>query len=99
MKHLFLTALTASVLLLCSCAREFIPYEVLQVAKHDKIYTAHTLWYTDPMNMTSENVQVGSIIPFGTEVRITKMNEDEVCFEAEGKKFRIEIADNKLENV
>lgn len=99
MKHLLLSLFAASVCLLCSCAREYIPYEVLQVSKYDKLYTASTLWYTDPMEMTSENIQQGSILPFGTEVLITKMTEDEVCFEAEGRQFRIEIADKNLESV
>ena len=92
MKHLLLSLCTVSVLLLCSCAREYIPYEVLQVSKFDKLYTSYTLWYVDPMEMTNENVQQGSIIPFGTEARITFMNENKVCFEAQGKKFQINIS-------
>lgn len=99
MKHLLLSLCTVSVLLLCSCAREYIPYEVLQVSKYDKLYTSYTLWYVDPMEMTNENVQQGSIIPFGTEARITFMNENKVCFEAQGKKFQINIADKSLETV
>lgn len=99
MKHLFLAALSASALLLCSCTREYLPYEVLQVAKFDKVYTAYTLWYTDPMNMTNENVQTGSILPFGTEVIITYMDEEKVCFEADGKKFQIRIEDKSLETI
>ena len=97
MKHLFLAVLTVSVLFLCSCTREFLPYEVLQVSKYDKVYTAYTLWYTDPMNMSSLNIQQGNIIPFGTEVRITRMDEESICFEAQGKKFRIHLDDKEME--
>ena len=99
MKHVFLTAMTLSVLLLCSCAREFIPYEVLQVPKYKSIYTSYTLWYSDPAEMTSENIQVGEIIPFGTEVVITKMNEKKVCFNAMGKSFCIELVDKNMETI
>ena len=99
MKHLSLAAFTASVLLLCSCAREYIPYEVLQVSKYDKVYTAYNLWYTNPLEMTSENIQQGKLIPFGTEVVLTHMDEDKVCFEANGEKFQINIDDKNLENV
>ena len=99
MKHLVLSLCTVSVLLLCSCAREYIPYEVLQVSKFDKVYTAYTLWYTDPMTMTNENIQQGSIIPFGTEVRITYMDDNRICFEAAGKNFQISIAEKSLENI
>lgn len=99
MKHFFLSLCSLSALLLCSCAREYIPYEVLQVSKYDKLYTVYTLWYVDPMEMTNENIQQGSIIPFGTEARVTFMNENKVCFEADGKKFQINITDNSLETV
>lgn len=97
MKHLFLSLMSLSALLLCSCAKEYIPYEVLQVPKYKSIYTAYTLWYTDPLKMTSENIQTGEIIPFGTEAVITKMTDQEICFNAMGKEFRIELIDRNME--
>lgn len=99
MKHLFLPLFTAAIFLLCSCASEYIPYEILQTSKYEKVYTAYTLWYTDPADMTSENIQQGKILPFGTEVRITKVNENGVWFDAAGKKFQILIADKNMENI
>ncbi|MBQ9771723.1 MAG: hypothetical protein IJW23_07855 [Lentisphaeria bacterium] len=99
MKHLFLTLFAISSLLLCSCVREYIPHEVLQVSKFAKLYTAYNLWYTNPMEMTSENVQQGTIIPFGTEVVLTHMDENKICFEIDGKKFQIHMADKNLETV
>ena len=99
MKHLILSLFTLATMFLCSCVREYIPYEVLQVSKFDKVRTAYNLWYTDPMEMTSENIQQGELIPFGTEVVLTHMDEDKVCFEINGKKFQILIADKNLETV
>lgn len=99
MKHFLTAAMTAAVFLLCSCAKEYSPYEVLQVSKYDNLYTCYTLWYTDPMEMTSENIQQGTIIPFGTPVVITKMNEDEVRFDAEGKQFRLMLEDKNMETI
>lgn len=99
MKHFILSFLAVSALFLCSCAREYIPHEILQVSKFDKIRTAYNLWYTNPMEMTSENIQQGEIIPFGTEVVLTHMDEDKVCFEINGKKFQIQIADKNLETM
>lgn len=99
MKHLLLSLFTLSVLFLCSCAREYIPYEVLQLSKYDKVYTAYTLWVADPMEMTNENIQQGTILPFGTEVRITRMNEDAVWFESNGQKYKVTLVDNSLETI
>jgi hypothetical protein len=99
MKHFFTAVFSLSALLLCSCSREFIPYEVLQVPKYDSVYTSYTLWYTDPLKMTSENMQQGEILPFGTEVVITKMTEDEVRFNAAGKEFCIELEDKNIETI
>ena len=99
MKHFILSLFAVSALFLCSCAREFIPHEVLQVSKFEKVYTAYNLWYTDPMQMTSENIQKGELIPFGTEVVLTYMDEEKVCFEINGKKFQILMDDQNMETV
>ena len=99
MKHFILSLFAISALFLCSCVREYIPHEILQVSKFDKIRTSYNLWYTNPLEMTSENIQQGEIIPFGTEVVLTYMDEDKVCFEINGKKFQILIADKNLETM
>ena len=99
MKHLILSLFALTTMFLCSCVREYIPHEVLQVSKFDKVRTAYNLWYTNPMEMTSENIQQGELIPFGTEVVLTHMDEDKVCFEINGKKFQILMADKNLETV
>ena len=63
----FLTALFAG-LVMCGCADPVVFSELFQQSKDQKIYTSYNLWYTDPLNMDSLNVQQGSFIPVGTEI-------------------------------
>lgn len=86
-------------LCLCSCANEYQPYEILHLPKYQPTYTCYTLWYTDPMNMTSENIQQGTIIPFGTEVMLFKMTDSEIRFYLNEKEFCIKLADSALESI
>lgn len=84
--------LAGAVLLLTGCAaRELIVSEVLRIPEQAKVRTAYNLWYTDPVNMDTINHQQGTIIPFGTEVSITKATEEEIFFRTveDGKEFRI----------
>lgn len=84
--------LAGAVLLLTGCAaRELIVSEVLRIPEQAKVRTAYNLWYTDPVNMDTINHQQGTIIPFGTEVSITKATEEEIFFKTveDGKEFRI----------
>ena len=55
-------------LFLAGCADPVLFSEVFQQSKEQKIYTRYNLWYTDPTDMTSLNIQQGSFIPAGTEV-------------------------------
>lgn len=91
-KLVTLTILAGAALLLAGCAaRELIVPEVLKVPEQAKIRTAYNLWYTDPMNMDTINHQQGTIIPFGTEVVITKATEEEIFFKTvdDNREFRI----------
>lgn len=93
-KFSFLTLLAGAALLLSGCgARELIVSEVLRIPEQTPIRTAYNLWYTDPMEMDTINHQQGTIIPFGTEVVITKATEEEIFFKTveDGKEFRIEF--------
>lgn len=84
--------LAGAVLLLTGCAaRELIVSEVLRIPEQATVRTAYNLWYTDPVNMDTINHQQGTIIPFGTEVSITKATEEEIFFRTveDGKEFRI----------
>lgn len=84
--------LAGAVLLLTGCAaRELIVSEVLRIPEQATVRTAYNLWYTDPVNMDTINHQQGTIIPFGTEVSITKATEEEIFFKTveDGQEFRI----------
>ena len=91
-KVMFLTVLAGTAILLSGCAaRELIVSEILRIPEQATVRTTYNLWYTDPMNMDTINHQQGQIIPFGTEVVITKATEEEIFFKtaADGKEFRI----------
>ncbi len=50
------------------CAEPLVFSEVFQLREGEKIYTRYNLWYTDPMNISSLNIQQGDMIPVGTEI-------------------------------
>ncbi len=75
---LILAALPA--LLLTACARTIIPEEVLQLPPQGKVYTAYNLYCQNPEKMDCANELKGTIIPFGTEVRILKATDRKITF-------------------
>ena len=78
---MFLAVLAGTAILLSGCAvRELIVSEILRIPEQATVRTTYNLWYTDPMNMDTINHQQGQIIPFGTEVVITKATEEEIFF-------------------
>ncbi len=89
----FIAACTA--VLFTGCARELIVAEILQVPEQSVLRTAYNLWYTDPLEMDSVNAQKGTLLPFGTAVKVTKATEDEIFFNTQdGKSFRISYNPN-----
>lgn len=68
MRHIKFFAAFIAGLLLGGCADPVLFSEVFQQEKGEKIYTNYNLWYTDPLNMDSLNIQQGSFIPVGTEI-------------------------------
>ena len=68
MRHLKFLAAVLIGIFFAGCAEPVIFSEVFQQSKDQKIYTAYNLWYTDPLNMDSLNIQQGSFIPLGTEI-------------------------------
>ena len=91
-RMMFLALFATAAILLSGCAaRELIVTEILRIPEQAQVRTAYNLWYTDPMNMDTINHQQGTIIPFGTEVVITKATEEEIFFKTveDGKEFRI----------
>ena len=65
MKKTVLLFIAAAAVLLTSCARTVIPEEVLQMPEFTPVYTAYDLWYDEDGDMRSENIQQGTILPFG----------------------------------
>ena len=91
-RMMFLALFAGAAILLSGCAaRELIVTEILWIPEQAPVRTAYNLWYTDPMNMDTINHQQGTIIPFGTDVVITKATEEEIFFKTveDGKEFRI----------
>ncbi len=90
-KTFFVIAAVCAAVFFTGCARKLIVAEILQVPEQARVRTAYNLWYTDPMEMDSVNAQKGTMLPFGTLVKITKATEDEIFFMTpeDGRQFRI----------
>ena len=87
---IFSAFLAAGALLLSGCqTRTIVPEEVLQLPAHASVYTAYNLWYENPESLSPDNIQKGSLIPFGTEVKLLSMTDSEIVFRAEGKTFTL----------
>ena len=82
MRQLIITAVFAAAVLFCGCADQLVFSEVFQQTADQKIHTAYNLWYTDPLNMDSLNVQQGSFIPAGSEIEPLSVGRwnDEIRF-------------------
>lgn len=79
------------ILFTVSCARTVIPEEVLQIPEFSPVYTSCNLWYDAKGIIRSENIQQGSILPFGTEVEFRKGCSKGVMFRrvSDGKIFHL----------
>lgn len=62
------------------CVSKVVVSEVLQMQIDDKLYTKYNIWFTNPDNVNCLNIQVGKILPIGTEVEIVECNEEKVRF-------------------
>jgi len=99
MKPIFKLAAAAfsGLFLLSGCvSRTVIPEEVLQLPAHASVYTAYNLWYVNPDEMNADNTQKGTIIPFGTEVKILSVTDSRIVFQAKGKTFTIHYNENRM---
>ena len=64
--------------------------EIFQLEKNQKLYTAYNIWYTDPNDISSLNIQQGTFLPVGTEIEPVRLTADEkVIFKAGGKTYTI----------
>ena len=71
--------------------REISVSEVMQQPENRNYYLAHNIWFENPRRISSINYQSGSIIPFGTEVRVLEVTGRSVTFKAvrTGQKYTI----------
>lgn len=92
-----LAAVFTTMAFLSGCAREVIPEEVLQVPEFSAIYTSYNLWYDADGDIRSENIQQGTILPFGTQIEFIDANTDRIRFRrvSDGKEFRIKYNINR----
>ncbi len=66
----------AAVFMICGCRSTVPVSEVLQQPEGAKIYTRYNLWYTDPAEISSVNIQEGRILHIGSEVEVVSADED-----------------------
>ncbi len=92
---MFFSALLAvGALLFAGCqTRTIVPEEVLQLPTHATVYTAYNLWYENPEKLTTDNIQKGTLIPFGTEVKLLSMTDSKIVFQANGKTLTLNYDD------
>ena len=90
----FSALLAAGALLFAGCqTRTIVPEEVLQLPTHATVYTAYNLWYENPEKLTTDNIQKGTLIPFGTEVKLLSMTDSKIVFQANGKTLTLNYDD------
>lgn len=90
-KRCFAVLSFAFLFLTVGCARVVIPEEVIQMPEFASVYTAYNLWYDKDGSIPSENIQQGTILPFGTKVEFIDANTDRIRIRrvSDGKEFRI----------
>ena len=76
-----------SLIFFAGCARTVIPEEVLQLPEYTPVYTSYNLWANEKSEISSANVQKGTILPFGTEITFKRVSD--------GKVFKIVYDRNK----
>jgi hypothetical protein len=80
MRKSLLIAAAAAVAFFPGCAREVIIPEALQQTVNSKIYTKCNIWYQNPDDISSVNIQKGKFIPFGSEIEAVEATERKVVF-------------------
>jgi outer membrane protein assembly factor BamE (lipoprotein component of BamABCDE complex) len=91
-RNIFLPAAALFAAICFSGCKQLPVNEIIQTPVDGKIYTAHNIWYTDPSNISSVNVQQGAILPFGTEVEVISAYKDSIKFKDKktGKEYYID---------
>ena len=92
----FLPIISAAFLaLFCGCTSVSIA-EALQMQEGAPVYTQYNIWYTDPANVSSLNIQEGRILPIGTEVTPIKATDKKLVFIADGVEFTVKFDSEAL---
>ncbi len=79
-----------AVLTLAGCSTPVVVSEVLQQPKGADIYTRYNLWYTNPVGVSSLNIQQGRFIPIGTKIEPLEANQQKFRFRtADGGEFTL----------
>ena len=86
LKKYYASVLISAGVVISACSTTHKPgiHEVFQVPENTRFYTASTLWYTDPDDMTSLNYQNGEKLPYGTEVENVEFDKQSVSFAVKG---------------
>jgi len=88
-----LAAGLTTIFLLAGCAEPVVFSEVFQLTQDQKLYTKYNIWYDNPDEISSLNIQRGTFIPIGTEIEPVETTwwKDKICFRdvKTGKKFTI----------
>lgn len=89
-------AAAGAALFLAGCAAAHVSVnEVLQQPLGAAIYTRYNLFYSDPMAISSLNIQDGRILPLGTKVEIVRASERRLEFTDEaGNRYQIRFDPN-----
>ena len=88
----FITVLVAFVAISgCETAKPINVGEVMQQPKGTKFYLAHNIWTNGRHKISSINYQQGSVLPFGTEVKILNITPYAIQFQVapRGPKYTI----------
>ncbi len=87
-----LSGMAALLLAAAGCATQVVVPEVLQQPKDAAIYTRFNLWYSDPSDISSLNVQQGRFLPVGSRVEPEFATEKELVFRDEqGARYVIDF--------
>jgi len=96
MRSFFIMVCAAAALLLCGCAADPVVFsEVFQLKEGERLYTKYNIWYEDPANISSLNIQRGTFIPLGTEITPVKTTSfgDKIIFkDKKGKQYTIRFS-------
>ncbi len=85
-----LSGALAAALSVAGCTSHVLVSEVLQQPVDAPVYTKFNLWYSDPSDIPSANVQQGLFLPAGTEVTPESATEDELVFsDGSGARYTI----------